>query len=69
MKLVKVLIPFNDKVTGKAYKVNDEIELTDERIAEVRKVNTNMVLVLGDAKKPQAEATEPKPKKPRAKKQ
>ena len=69
MKLVKVLIPFNDKVTGKPYEVNDEIELTDERIAEVRTVNANMVLVLGDAKKPKAEATEPKPKKPRTKKQ
>ena len=69
MKLVKVLIPFNDKVTGVPYKANDEIELTDERIAEVKTVNPNMVLVLGDAKKPTAEATKPKATKPRTKKQ
>lgn len=51
MKLVKVLIPFNDKATGKAYKTNDEIELSDERISEVKAVNTNMLLVIGEAPK------------------
>lgn len=54
MKKVKVLVPFSDRVTGKPYKVNDEIELTEDRIAEVTKVNPNMVLVLGEAKKPRA---------------
>lgn len=54
MKLVKVLVPFNDKVTGKTYKVNDEIELSEDRIAEVKAVNTNMLLVIGDAPKKKA---------------
>ncbi len=63
MKLVKVLVPFTDKVTGKAYNVNDDIELTDERIAEIKAVSVNMIMVLGEAKKPKAEA------KPKAKKE
>lgn len=54
MKKVKVLVAFNDRVTGKSYEVNDEIELTEDRIAEVTEVNANMVLVLGDAKKPRS---------------
>lgn len=54
MKKVKVLVAFNDKITGKSYEVNDEIELTEDRIAEVTKVNPNMILVVGNAKKPRA---------------
>ena len=57
MKLVKVLIPFNDKVTGAAYKVNDEVELSDERIAEIKAINTNMLVVLGEAEKPKKKAS------------
>lgn len=56
MKLVRVLVPFNDKVTGAAYKVNDEVEMSDERIAEIKAVNTNMLIVLEDAK-PKAKKT------------
>lgn len=52
MKKVRVLVPFRDKVTGRSYEANDEIELTDERIEEVTKVNVNMILVLGEARKP-----------------
>ena len=49
MKICKVIIPFNDKYTGEPYKENDEILLSDERIAEVRMVNPNMVYVIGEA--------------------
>lgn len=55
MKIVKVLIPFTDKVTGKAYKEGDEIELTDDRVSEVKAVNVNMILVTGE-KKPKTKA-------------
>ena len=56
MKRVKVLIPFSDKVMGKDHNTNDIIEVSDERLAEIKTVNINMVLVLG-------EAEQPKPKK------
>jgi hypothetical protein len=50
MKRVKVLIPFTDKVTGKDHITNDIIEVSDERLAEIRAVNVNMVLEIGEAK-------------------
>lgn len=50
MKRVKVLIPFIDKYTGKDYDVDDVIEVSDERLAEIQSVNINMVLVLGEVK-------------------
>lgn len=56
MKRVKVLIPFLDKVTGKDHNADDIIEVSDTRLAEIKAVNVNMVLVLGDAE-------QPKPKK------
>ena len=55
MKRVKVLIPFTDRVTGKDHTTDDVIEVSDERLAEIKAVNVNMVLVIGNV--------EPKPKK------
>ena len=52
MKVCKVLIPFKDKVTGAKYEEGDEIRLSDERIAEIRTVSINMVLVIREAPKP-----------------
>lgn len=52
MKICKVLIPFKDRVTGVINEVGDEIRLTDERIEEIRTVNTNIVKVLRGAPKP-----------------
>lgn len=49
MKICRVIIPFTDKVTGEFHKENDEIHLTDERIAEIRSVNANMIYVIGEA--------------------
>lgn len=48
MKICRVTIPFTDKVTGEPYKENDEIRLSDERIAEIRAVNPNLVYVIGE---------------------
>lgn len=58
MKQVKVLIPFTDKVTGVVHKVNDEIELSDERIADIKAVNVNMLEIIGEVKKPKKKKTE-----------
>lgn len=65
MKICKVIIPFIDKVTGEFHKENDEVLLSDERIAEIKTVNTNMVYVIGEA--PEVPEVEPE-KKPRKKK-
>ena len=58
MKRVKVLIPFLDKVTSEFRKADDIFEVSEERLAEIKAVNVNMVLVLDEAEK-----------KPKAKKQ
>ena len=66
MKRVKVLVPFTDRVTKELRKANDEIEMTEERIAEVRAVSVNMILVLGEAEETKEET--PKKKSTRKKK-
>ncbi len=58
MMKVKVLIPFVDKATGEIRNADDIIEVSEERLAEIKAVNVNMVLVLGEVEK-----------KPKAKKQ
>lgn len=55
MKSVKVLIPFHNAETKVDQVPGDVIEVSDTRLAEIQKVNVNMVLVLGEVK--------PKPKK------
>lgn len=61
MKRVKVLIPFIDKVTGKKHGVDDIIEISDERLTEIKAVNVNMVLLLDEVEE------DPKAKKQKAK--
>ena len=51
MMKVKVLIPFTDKLTGEHYAADDIIEVSEERLAEIKAVSVNMVLVLGEVKK------------------
>lgn len=51
MMKVKVLIPFIDKITGEHRAVDDVIEVSEERLAEIKAVSVNMVLVLGEVKK------------------
>lgn len=58
MKRVKVLLPFHDKVTGEDHIADDIIEVSEERLAEIKAVNVNMVLVIGEAEsKPKKTAT------------
>jgi hypothetical protein len=61
MMKVKVLIPFTDKVTGKDHNADDIIEVSEERLAEIKSVNVNMVLVLGEAEE-KPKTTTPKAK-------
>ena len=49
MKLCKVVIPFTDKITGKLHMVDEEIAIDEQRLADIKAVNINMVMVLGDA--------------------
>ena len=58
MKKCKVLIPFILGDTGELLKEGKEVELTDDQLARVKAVSPNMVLVLGEAKKPRAKKTE-----------
>lgn len=63
MLRVEVLIPFHSKATGKDQIPGDIIEVTEEQLAAIRKVNVNMVLVLGEAEdKPKQKAKKPKAK-------
>lgn len=57
MKRVKVLIPFTDRITGKDHIADDIIEVSDERLAEIKAVNVNMVLETGDANPKQKKKT------------
>ena len=43
MKRVKVLIPFHNKDTQVNQLIGDIIEVSDEKLASIRKVNVNMV--------------------------
>ena len=70
MKRVEVLIPFHNAETKKDQVVGDVIEVSDERLAEIREINVNMVLVLEEVKKTvtkvKTKETEPKEvKKPK----
>ena len=62
MKRCKVLVPFHLKVTETDHVPGDVIEVSEEQLANIRKLNVNMVLVLGEVEEPV------KPKK-KAKKQ
>ena len=48
MKSVKVLIPFHNAETKVDQVPGDVIEVSDTRLAEIQKVNVNMVQVLGE---------------------
>ena len=48
MKRVEVMIPFHMSATDTDHVPGDVIEVTEETLANLRKINVNMVLVLGD---------------------
>ena len=62
MKRVEVLIPFHNAETKKDQVVGDVIEVSDERLAEIREINVNMVLVLEEVEKPKVKTKETEPK-------
>ena len=51
MKRVRVLVPFTDRVTGETYEKDAEIQITDERVNEIKSFNVNLIEVLGEVKK------------------
>ena len=48
MMRCKVNVPFKDKVTEELYEAGAEITLTEERVAEVKAFDVNLIVVLGD---------------------
>ena len=67
-KIVLVNVDFIDAYTGKLHKAGDRVEMTDERIAEVKAVIPEGVSVVGKVEEPVTEgSTDEKPK--RAKKE
>lgn len=59
-KIVLVNVDFIDAYTGKMHKAGDRVEMTDERIAEVKAVIPEGVSVVGKVEEPAAPAEEPK---------
>lgn len=64
MKKVVVNVPFIDRYTGELHKADGKpIEMTEERVAEVKEVNPNFITVVGNVeepKKPEDEKSEGK---------
>lgn len=59
-----VLIPFHRSETDTDCLPGDEIVVGDEELSRIRRVNINMVDVLGEVEEPAAEPVEePKPKR------
>lgn len=61
MKSVKVLIPFHNKETKVDQVPGDEIDVSEERLEEIRTINVNMVLVLGDVEEVPTEELKEEP--------
>lgn len=53
---IKVLQPFTDKHTGERYKADAIIEVSEERLAEIKAVSPNLVLAVEEESKPKAKA-------------
>lgn len=51
MKRCKVLIPFHLKDTDTIYVPGDEIEVSDEQLANIQSIRKDMVEVLAEVKK------------------
>lgn len=52
MKRCEVLVPFHLTSTDTDHVPGDVIEVSDEQLAKIHKLNVNMVLVLGEVEKP-----------------
>lgn len=63
-KIVLVNVDFIDAYTGELHKAGSRVEMTDERIAEVKAVIPEGVSVVGKVEEPVQEgSTDEKPKK------
>lgn len=58
MKRVVVNVGFIDAYTGEKYKAGEVITLTEERIAEVREIDKNLISIVGNAPVESVEETE-----------
>lgn len=64
-KIVLVNVDFIDAYTGELHKAGSRVEMTDERIAEVKAVIPEGVSVVGKVEEPaQADSTEEKVEEP-----
>lgn len=52
-RIVMVNIPFRDVYTGKVYKAGKKITMSQERIAEIKEINKDLVSVVGYAEQKQ----------------
>lgn len=70
MKKVVVNVPFIDRYTCELHKADGKsIEMTEERVAEVKEVNPNFITVVGNVEEPKKpEDEKPEDEKPEGKK-
>ena len=54
MKRVLIVSNFKDRYTGEMYVAGSIVEMTDERIREVKEVNPKLIEVVGKVKEPVA---------------
>ena len=55
-KLVMVNVGFDDAYTGEKYVAGKPIVLSEERVAEVKEINKNLISVIGNAEETPDEA-------------
>lgn len=65
-KIVLVNIDFIDAYTGKLHTSGSRVEMTAERIAEVKAVNPEFVSIVGNVEEATEAQTEEKPKRKKA---
>lgn len=53
MKKVVVNVEFIDRYTKKKVKAGSKLELTEERIAEIKEVNPHFITVIGNVENPE----------------
>lgn len=56
MKKVMINIDFIDAETGKVRKAGTKVKLTEERVAEIRAVNPDLITVIGTVEEPKEPA-------------
>ena len=64
-KIVLVNVDFIDAYTGEMHKAGDRVEMTDERIAEVKAVIPEGVSIVGKVEEPAEEKVEEPAEKPK----